>query len=196
MKTNFLLGLVLCVIYASMGFAQQQGTLDIDVKKNNKKATKIDPLHPAKATFYSAVLPGLGQAFNKKGRYWKIPVIAIGMGSGIYFYDKNNKEYHRYRDAYKRRLAGFTDDEFTNQETGVQTVSDAALIDAQKFYSKNKNLSLLITGIVYILNVLEANVTAHLLHFNVDENLSFTPTIYQDQLNYKPKVGLTINYTF
>ena len=70
----------------------------------------IDPLSPARAAFYSAVLPGLGQAYNKK--YWKIPIVYAGLGVGLYFYIDNNKEYNRYREAYKRRLAGFEDDEF------------------------------------------------------------------------------------
>ena len=70
----------------------------------------IDPLRPSKAAFYSAILPGLGQAYNKK--YWKIPIVVGGITGGILVYDFNNRQYNRYRDAFKRRLAGFTDDEF------------------------------------------------------------------------------------
>ena len=71
---------------------------------------KIDPLAPARAAFYSAIIPGLGQAKNKK--YWKIPIIYAALGTGLYFYTDNNKVYKRYRNAYKSRLAGFNDDEF------------------------------------------------------------------------------------
>ena len=76
-------------------------------------------LRPSKATFYSAVLPGLGQAYNKK--YWKIPIVYGALATGIYFYNQNDKDYNRYRNAYKRRLAGFTDDELAhirNDEIG------------------------------------------------------------------------------
>ena len=118
------------------------------------------------------------------------------MGAGIYFYTRNNKQYKRYRNAYKRRLAGFTDDEFTDQTTGEQTLSDASLIDAQKFYSKNKDLSLLVTGIFYILNIVDANVSAHLAQFNVNENLSLRPDFYQNDIDYKPNLGVTLNYKF
>ena len=81
-------------------FGQQNGKLKI--KSQDSIATKkvhIDPLSPAKAAFYSAVLPGLGQAFNKQ--YWKIPVIYAGLGAGITIYSWQNKQYNRYRDAYK-----------------------------------------------------------------------------------------------
>jgi hypothetical protein len=60
------------------------------------------PLSPAKAAFYSAVLPGLGQAFNKK--YWKIPIVWAAMGSGVYFYHTNNNNFNRSRKAYKLRI--------------------------------------------------------------------------------------------
>ena len=50
---------------------------------------EIDPLRPAKAAFYSAVLPGLGQVYNK--RYWKLPLIYGGIGASIYYYDLNTK---------------------------------------------------------------------------------------------------------
>ena len=59
----------------------------------------INPLAPARAAFYSAIVPGLGQAYNKK--YWKIPLVYGAIGTGYYFYNSNNKEYHRYRNAYK-----------------------------------------------------------------------------------------------
>lgn len=146
---------------------------------------EIDPLRPAKAAFYSAVLPGLGQAYNKK--YWKIPVVYVALGTGIYFYLDNNKEYNRARDAYKRRLAGFTDDEFQGSYT------DDGLREAQKTLRRNKELSLLVTVGLYALNIIDANVDAHLLQYNVDDNLSFKPHYKIDEFNNKGSVGLTMN---
>ena len=141
-------------------------------------------LAPSKAAFYSAILPGLGQAYNKK--YWKIPIVYGAMGTSIYFYLDNNKKYHRYRDAYKRRLAGFTDDEFSYLDNG-------RLIQAQRFYQRNRDLSMLITGLFYILNIVDANVDAHLLQFNVNDNLSVNPEVYPNELNQRPNIGLTLN---
>ncbi|EDP94539.1 DUF5683 domain-containing protein [Kordia algicida OT-1] len=149
----------------------------------------IDPLSPSKAAFYSAILPGLGQAYNKK--YWKIPIVYAALGTGIYFYVDNNKNYNRYRTAYKRRLAGFNDDEFQ----GIVADNDA-LIDAQEFYQRNRDLSLLLTVIAYVLNIVDANVDAHLLQFNVSDDLSVRPHIDQNEIDFNRNLGLTLNFKF
>ena len=92
-------------------------------------------LGPAKAAFYSAVLPGLGQVYNKK--YWKVPIVYGALAGGVYYFNKNNDLYHKYRDAYKRRLAGFTDDEFYGSGS-VPAISNDGLIRAQKSLKRNK----------------------------------------------------------
>ena len=148
----------------------------------------IDPLTPARAAFYSAVLPGLGHIYLKQ--YWKVPVIYAGLGAGMYFYLDNQKEYNRYRDAYKRRLAGFEDDEFYG------SITDDGLREAQKTLRRNKELSLLITVGVYILNIVWANVDAHLLQFNVDDNLSFKPHYKLNEFDNTGDLGLTLNFKF
>ncbi len=162
-----------------------------------KPSKPINPLSPAKAAFYSAILPGLGQAYNKK--YWKIPIVYGAIGTGVYFYVNNNKEYNRFRDAYKRRLAGFTDDEFYFSQ-GVlldePRVSTERLEDAQKFYRRNKEISLLVTIGLYALNIIDANVDAHLLQYNVDENLSLSPHYELNQIDATSNLGLTLNFKF
>ncbi|MFH4963983.1 DUF5683 domain-containing protein [Gaetbulibacter sp. M235] len=160
----------------------------LTVENVTKIQEPINPLSPAKAAFYSAVLPGLGQAYNKK--YWKIPIVYGALGTGIYFYTTNNKEYKRYRDAYKSRLAGFDDDEFYDRITldGLQR--------AQKFYRKNKEVSLLVTIGIYALNIIDANVDAHLLQYNVNENLTLFPHFKVNELDAKSDVGLTLNFKF
>ncbi|OYU80530.1 MAG: hypothetical protein CFE23_08555 [Flavobacterium sp. BFFFF1] len=151
------------------------------------KAKPLNPLAPTKAAFYSAILPGLGQAYNK--RYWKIPIVYGALGTGVYFFMDNNKKYHRFRDAYKIRIAGGKD-EFDGQ------YSDATLINAQKVFQRNRDLSFLITVGLYVLNIVDANVDAHLLQFNVNDNLSLRPDYYQNDINYKHNVGLSLNYQF
>ena len=188
MKNSFFIA-ILTTLFTFSSFAQS-GELKISPKDSiSTKSITIDPLSPAKAAFYSAVLPGLGQLHNKQ--YWKIPVIYASMGAGIYFYSWQNKQYNRYRDAYKRRLAGFTDDEFY-----AGGITDATLIDGQRFHKKNRDLAVLSTALIYILNIVEANVSAHLAQFNVNENLTFNPSFYQDEFTYRPKLGITFNYQF
>ena len=143
-----------------------------------------NPLAPAKAAFYSGVLPGLGQAYNKK--YWKIPIVYGGIAAGVYFYQRNTEDYNRFRDAYKRRLAGYQDDEF-------QGVSDARLRDAQKTAGRNRDVSLAMAIGVYLLNILDANVDAHLLRYNLNEDLSLRPSVYY-QPDFRPSTyGLSLN---
>lgn len=161
---------------------------ELQVEANNIVSEPIDPLAPARAAFYSAILPGLGQAYNKK--YWKIPIVYAGLGVGMYFYLDNNKEYKRYRSAYKRRLAGFTDDEFYG------TINDDGLREAQKTLSSNRELSLLVTIAFYALNIIDANVDAHLLQYNVDDNLSLAPHYKINDFDNTGDLGITVNFKF
>lgn len=170
----------------NFAFAQEKKA-KILVAKDTIASNDIDPLTPAKASFYSAILPGLGQAYNKK--YWKIPLVYAGIGTSLYFYIENNKNYNLYRDAYKRRLEGYTDDKFSYLDT-------SRLIAGQKFYQRNRDLSALVTVGFYVLNIIDANVDAAIIQFNVNENLSFTPQIYPNDVTFRPNVGLTFNYTF
>lgn len=169
---------------------------DTDILTSTDSIQKkvINPLAPAKAAFYSAVLPGLGQAYNKK--YWKIPVVYAALGTGMYFYFDNNKEYNRYRDAYKRRLAGFTDDEFYGPNLGAPNISNDGLIRAQETFKRNKELSLLITIGLYVLNIIDANVDAHLLQFNIDNNLALKPHFKYNQMEASSDLGVTLNFKF
>ena len=158
----------------------------------------IDPLTPAKAAFYSAILPGLGQAYNK--RYWKIPLVYGALGTGVYFYINNTQKYNRYRDAYKSRLAGFETDEFYYDTQGNKLTSPRVTTDGlqrgQKFYRRNRELSLLVLIGMYALNIIDANVDAHLLQFNVDENLSLNPHYELNNIDARGNLGLSLNFKF
>jgi len=161
-----------------------QGTLS-----EERDYKPYNALAPAKAAFYSAILPGLGQAYN--GKYWKIPLVYAGIGTGVYFYIKNDKQWNRYRDAYKDRLAG-RKDEFE----GEVEISTEALIRAQEFYSRNKEISILVIAGFYVLNIIDANVNAHLQQFNVSEDLSVKPNMEFDNFTGKSKYGLSLNFKF
>ena len=180
------IALFLFIVGNTAVFAQTE-TETVLVAKDTLKSNDIDPLTPAKAAFYSAILPGLGQAYNKK--YWKIPIVYGAIGTSVYFYIDNNKKYHKYRDAYKSRLEGYTTDD-------LSFLDNERLISGQKFYQRNRDLSALVTVALYALNILDANVDAALLQFNVDEDLSIRPVLYPSDVTFKTNVGLTINYNF
>lgn len=195
MKNRILFLLLLAFLVVKTGYSQQDSVAVIqenDLEKATENAEEKDyepynALAPSKAAFYSAILPGLGQAYN--GSYWKIPIAYGGIGTGIYFYLQNDKQYDKYRDAYKARLAG-KEDEFQDR------ISTDGLRRAQEFYQKNKEISILVTLGVYVLNIIDANVEAHLRQFNVNEDLSFKPNLDYNNLTGKTDYGLTLNFNF
>ena len=192
MINNQWLVVVFCVC-SLISFAQNTNDAQDVSETEAYVPISLDPLAPSKAAFYSALLPGLGQAVNKK--YWKIPIVYAAMGTSIYFYLENDKSYRRYRNAYKRRLSGFTDDEFYGEGT-IPLLSDDSLIRAQQTLRRNKELSLLITIGLYALNIIDANVDAHLLQYNVDKNLAVNPFIDFDTPDTSAQLGLSINFNF
>lgn len=163
----------------------------IDTISEEKDYKPYNALAPAKAAFYSAILPGLGQAYN--GKYWKIPLVYAGIGTGVYFYIDNDKKWNRYRDAYKDRLAGRKDEFIVN---GEERISDGGLIRAQELFRRNKEISILVIAGFYVLNIIDANVNAHLQQFNVSEDLSLKSNINFDNITGKSQYGLSLNFKF
>ena len=188
--------LFFCCFYFNLCVqAQELGLQNSDefVIESQIRHSIMDPIRPSKAAFYSAVLPALGQVYNKK--FWKIPLVYGAIGTSLYFYFDNDKTYDRYRNAYKRRLAGFTDDEFYGP--GITPfISEDALIRAQRTLKRNKEMSMLIAIGMYALNIIDANVDAHLLQYNMDENLSLKPVIDFDNPNCYAQAGLSLNFRF
>lgn len=166
-----------------------------------RKMENINPLAPSKAAFYSAVLPGLGQIYNR--RYWKTPIVWAAIGTGVYAYIYNDTEYDRFRAAFKRRRAGFIDDEFYDINNsgivpGEPDLSDEALQDAQERFQRDRDLALVVTIALYALNIVDANVDAHLKQFNVDENLGLDIRPYLDYhpVTSDPNYGLALTVKF
>ncbi|PKQ44782.1 DUF5683 domain-containing protein [Confluentibacter flavum] len=204
MLNKFLVIFVCSCLFCHSLIAQEKDSTEISIPKEViidstiVISKPIDALAPARAAFYSAILPGLGQAYNKK--YWKIPIVLGAIGTGVYFYTTNNKEYNRYRDAYKSRLAGFKNDEFYFDAQGnplaSPRVTTEGLERGQEFYRRNKDLSILITVGLYALNIIDANVDAHLMQYNIDENLTLTPHYKLNEIDGKGQTGVTLNFKF
>ncbi len=166
-----------------------------------KKRKAINPLAPSKAAFYSAVLPGLGQVYNK--RYWKVPIVYAVLGLGVYSYTYNGDLYDRFRTAFKRRQTGFIDDEFydINGDNEIGAAPDLDMDDLEKQqerFQKDRDLALVISIAMYALNIIDANVDAHLRQFNVDENLSMDiqPYFNLDPITNNPNYGLAFLIKF
>jgi len=161
-----------------------------------KKAKKeFDPLAPSRAAFYSAVLPGLGQIYNKK--YWKAPIAWGLIGGSAYMYGWNNEQYNRFRTAFKRRQAGFTDDEFNGEGT-LPFFDVDRLENQQERFQNDRDLWLVAAIGMYVLNIVDANVDAHLKQFNIDDDLSldFEPYLDFNQVTNSPNYGMALIIKF
>jgi hypothetical protein len=157
----------------------------LPLKSNAQAAVDTTKHSPHRAAVMSALLPGAGQAYNKK--YWKIPVIYAGFAGLAYAISFNQKEYRSYRNAYDQRLDAdpYTIDPY------VGTYSDADLGTLKDFYRRNRDLSIIGTGVLYLLNIIDASVDAHLYDFNVNDDLSIrlSPTLNHQMT---PGIGMVI----
>lgn len=150
---------------------------------------EINPLAPSKAAFYSAVFPGLGQIYNR--RYWKAPIVWGALGFGIFNFVDTNNQYNLFRDAFKERRAGLSNEEF-------ERFSDESLQNAQERLQRDRDLWLVVTIGFYALNIIDANVDAHLKQYNVDERLGYEikPFLDFNEITNDPNFGLAVIITF
>ena len=134
--------------------------------------SKIDILHSPKKAGWLSVLPGLGQAYNKK--YWKIPIIYAALLTNTYFLVKNNQEYIKYRDAYIMRI---DEDPETIDDFPNYTTENLRVLKNQ--YWKYRDLNLIIMAGIYTLNILDAVVDAHFYTYDIGDDLSLriTPVV-------------------
>lgn len=160
---------------------------EIDQKNAPAKITKLSP---AKAGLYSAVLPGMGQLYNKK--YWKIPIVwgAVGTGIGIALW--NDREYKRYRNAFVAELNGLP-----HEFTGIKGIDKTVLGNAQDRSKRQRDYAIGISALIYILNIVDAVVDAHLYEGRHDPDLAVMPAVIHDQLGTSPsKTGISFSFRF
>jgi hypothetical protein len=160
------LHLFFCTVFA-------QSTKDsniVSTKKitdTSKKAVK--PFSPKTATIRSAILPGWGQAYNKK--YWKIPIIYAALGTTTYLFFDNLNTYKSLKQSYIYK----TDDDPANDDLippEYQNLNANSLQLYRNEYRKYVDYSVLFFLLFWGLNVVDATVDAHLKAFDVSDNLS------------------------
>ena len=120
---------------------------------------------PKKATIYSMVIPGLGQVYNRK--YWKAAVVYAGVGVCAYLINFNHKNYKTFRDAYNIRTDGDT-----NTRDNYTYYSADNLKVLRDYYRRNLELTYIFSTLLYIANILDAAVDAHLWYYDVSDDLS------------------------
>ena len=151
---------------------------------------QVDNHSPKKASLYSAIIPGAGQFYNKK--HWKIPIIYASIGTALSAAQWNQKEYLHYKEAYEYR----TDEDEATIDPYEDQFTESNLITIKNYHLKNRDLAYILTAGIYLLNIIDASVDAHLLKFNVNEDISLNIQPQFMQANYQniPALSLKLNW--
>lgn len=161
------------LLFSIISFSQEEFVSDttsfkIDTLKKKRKSIFKKGHDPAKAAILSAVLPGAGQYYNKK--YWKIPVVYVGIGGLSAWLAYNSYELNNINAAYRTYFDGdtLTNGFYKNYSTKSQ------LAIKRKEYKRSLDISAISLGVWYLLNIVDATVDAHLIDFDVNQDISIS----------------------
>lgn len=151
---------------------------------------EVSELDPIRAALLSAMLPGLGQAYNKQ--YWKVPIAVSGIVVFGHFIDYNNRLYHSLRNAAK--LQAISDD--LNPYNGIISSQDALIRNRDNF-RRNRDYLMILGSAFYLFQIVDAHVSAHLDEFNVNNELvlEIEPSIQSTPL-FSQAVGVSLILRF
>ena len=187
LKYRFLIASLSCAVFllSSTSLTGQSDSLLI-IEQGLQDTVHYKKLDPRKAMFYSAILPGLGQIYNAK--YWKLPFVYAGFAvtyTIVYYYQDI---YHQYLgELYTLKLTGAAPSGRT--ETNIRYVVDRA--------RRNRDYWVILSGVWYILQIVDAHVDAHLQEFKVNKELrlSLEPSVQQNVLIGRTS-GFSLTFKF
>lgn len=158
-------------------------------KKGNfiKRYFQKDYPSPKKAVVLTAIVPGLGQIYNKKHWYIKLPLVYGAFGGLIYSINYNGRNYRDLKEQHRFMVDGL--DCTTSRLEGL--VSAEVLKNARNKFDKQLQFSYIGIGIAYILTAAEAYTTAHLLTFDVSDDLSMQ---FKPSFDVNPSSGMTVGF--
>ena len=188
---KILLSYILLFVSCSFVHAQQNDSMykahrkdSIQAKKAVRKAIYGNA---RKATIMSACLPGLGQIYNRK--YWKAPIIYAALGGLGYWGVTNQIKYKYYSNNLKSQVT------YSVNATPYKNIDD--LVTQKKYYQKYRDISIMLGALVYLVNIIDANVDAHLRTFDVSDDLSLQLNPYSNlDYNNKLQAGLSVKLKF
>lgn len=189
----------LAILFFATGFSALGQESANDTILNDKK----EAIHsPRKATIYSAVLPGLGQIYNRK--YWKVPLVYGGFATLGYFINFNNEEYVKLRQAYSDII-----DTDPNTNSFAKLVTDPKRLEPDRigqlteslrkgkdYWRRNRDLVVIGTVVFYAVNIIDASVDAHFFNFDISDDLTINwvpgPVMCMDN----KLIGIHCRFTF
>ena len=163
---------LLFLIVSTQSWTQQIGSLP---SSNNKYDSAQAAHSPRKAAIRSALVPGLGQIYNKK--YWKLPIVygALGASGAVFVYNLTNYRDTRfaYRVKYNMRVNRTDSLLFNSIKSNLQPLPEESLRYYRDQFRRDIDYSVLFFLLLWGLNVVDASVDAHLKTFDVGPDLSF-----------------------
>ncbi len=144
------------------------------------------------AAWMSAIIPGLGQIYNKQ--WWKVPIIYAAAATVTYFAVTNNNNKNKFKDEYYNRVNGNTEALLPD----YATYTDAGIYNLYNAYKSNFQLSLIVGAFFYMANILDAYVYGHLFSFEIDDNLTMNlqPFANANSLSNVNSCGVVLSIKF
>lgn len=187
--------IISCAAFFLLAFAPVLSTAQ-DSTAAVAEADSVPYVHsPRKAMWLSAALPGAGQIYNDRPghrKWWKVPLIYGALGTGVYFIQDNTRQYRDLRSNYKLRVDG----DSTTIDNYVDIYSDSQLESEVLRFRRFTELSYIATAAIYVLQIVDATVDAHLYTFDVSNDLSMRiqPTLMASRGRTMPAMSLTIKW--
>lgn len=198
-------GILLCLATVFTAGAQRTGNMPADsgnVRKDTVKTGSLvitsdstaakaprikkirPPRDPVKATWMAVGLPGLGQIYNR--RYWKLPIVYGAFAGASYFLASNQINFARARNSYRAKipLPGYT------VHPNYANYSKEQIATDRDYYRRNRDIAIGVMAGVYLLQIVDAVVDAHLSTFDVSNDLSFQVRPYTSYGN----VGVQLRF--
>lgn len=159
----------------------QLNTEPTQISSRNRSFALPREKNPKVATWLSVAIPGAGQVYN--GQWWKVPIIYGGGATLLYFHNMNVRERNIFQKEYRGRISGDTN--FIPNPDFLPYSTDQ-ILSMREYYRRNIELIYIFSGLLYILNIVDACVFAHLATFDVSDNLSLRiqPYTSTDFSNY------------
>lgn len=174
------------IVITVQGQTDSLGRFQLEQIKEAEKEPSLLQKDPKKATFLSAILPGAGQVYN--GKSWKVPILYAGILTDLYFINYNHRRYESFRDALFA-----LDKKEPNQ---FPSLNRAALVRNVDYWRQNRDLTLLLLVGIYALNLVDANVDAHLSGFDISEDLALQVAPKLGTISASNSMGLSLTLRF
>jgi hypothetical protein len=190
------------LILACLRHSKAQDTVSI------QKMDTLKAVHsPAKAALMSAILPGLGQIYNKK--VWKVPVLYAGLAVNAYFliyWSKLYRDYHQGYVNYQNYVGALGSSEIPDpvvvkqllanvSEVFVYSNVPGALKAGNTYYRRYRDLNIFIMGGIYLLNIIDATVDAYLFNYDISDKLTLrVDPVMINTVAYHSSVGIKLTF--